>query len=85
VNYTVELARSTYSEIRRLPAKVVQRIMEAMQGLQEDPRPPGCKKLAGEFVTFRIRVGDYRVIYEIDDAESKVLVSRIRHRKDAYK
>ena len=82
--YGVEFAQSTHRELKRLLAKIVQRIMEAIDQLQDDPRPRGCKKLAGEFVTFRIRVGDYRIVYQIDDAESKILITRVRHRKDVY-
>ncbi len=52
--------------------------------LENNPRPPGCKKLTGHQDIWRIRVGDYRVLYTVDDAEMIVRVSRIAHRRDVY-
>jgi mRNA interferase RelE/StbE len=52
--------------------------------LQEDPRPPGCRKLA-DHAAWRVRIGDYRIVYEIEDATRTVLVLRIGHRKEIYR
>jgi mRNA interferase RelE/StbE len=82
--YAIELARSADRELRRLPAKVIRRIAHAIDRLQVDPRPRGSQKLVGSESTYRIRVGDFRVIYEIEDEAHTLLVTRIRHRKDAY-
>lgn len=82
--YAVALARSANRELSRLPAAVVERIARALDRLEHDPRPRGSQKLAGSESTYRLRVGDYRVIYEVDDEARSVVVTRVRHRKDAY-
>jgi mRNA interferase RelE/StbE len=82
--YALELGRSATHELRRLPAQVVRRITRAIDRLPANPRPRGVHKLVGSESTFRIRVGDYRVIYEIEDEAHRILVTRFRHRKDAY-
>lgn len=82
--YAVQLARSARKELAKLPTKSQDRIVKAIEALQDDPRPHGSKKLKGSEATFRIRVGDYRVVYEIHEKEVIVLIVRIRHRKDAY-
>ena len=61
-----------------------QRVVTEIQALAENPRPPGCKKLAGSKHDWRIRVGEYRVLYEIDDKAKVVRVMRVRHRRDVY-
>jgi mRNA interferase RelE/StbE len=83
-SHTVQLTRSARKELEALPDEVQDRIVAAIEPLAERPRPPGCKKLKGAQNTYRIRVGEYRVIYEVDDKIAVVLVIRIRHRKDAY-
>jgi mRNA interferase RelE/StbE len=60
------------------------RILDAIERLRNNPRPKGSKKLKGTANTIRIRVGEYRVIFEVYDKELRVLIIRIRHRKDAY-
>jgi mRNA interferase RelE/StbE len=82
--YRVVTSPSAEKELEKLPKKAVQRITRAIDELAENPRPRGCLKLQGEENTYRIRVGVYRVVYEIRDKEIVVLVLRIRHRKDAY-
>ena len=59
--------------------------MVAIEGLADDPMPVGCKKLAGSEHTYRIRVGDYRIVYDIQNANLVIFVIRIRHRRDVYK
>ena len=68
-----------------LDAKLKRRITGAIDGLATNPRPPGCVKLAGEDGVWRIRVGDYRILYEVDDGRLRVLVIRIADRKEAYR
>ena len=82
--YEVAFARSARRELEKLPSAAVARILPAIRDLSANPRPNGSRKLGGEQATYRIRVGDYRVIYEVDDATRQVLVTRVRHRKDAY-
>jgi mRNA interferase RelE/StbE len=72
-------------ELRRLDVKVQTRILRRLVSLEERPRPFGSEKLAGEDPQYRLRVGDYRVIYEIYDRELVVLVIRVAHRSIAYR
>ena len=83
-SYQVIVSPSAEKELERLPKKIIQRITEELDGLAENPRPLGCLKLQGEENSYRIRVGVYRVVYEIHAKKVLVLVVRIRHRKDAY-
>jgi mRNA interferase RelE/StbE len=70
--------------LERLPAKLVERIFPKLEGLASEPRPAGCKKLKGGQREWRIRVGDYRMIYMIDDDTLLVSVIRIRHCSEVY-
>ena len=83
--YQVLVADSAAKEYRTLPVKVKTRVEAAVDGLMADPRPRGVKKLAGHQRMYRIRVGYYRVVYEIDDQQRLVRVTRIRHRRDVYR
>ena len=83
--FTVQYKKSSEKDIERLPADFVQRIRDAILGLSQNPRPTGCKKLKGFENKYRIRVGDYRVIYEIHEKTVVVLIVQISHRKDAYR
>jgi mRNA interferase RelE/StbE len=71
--------------LNRLAPDVHDRIVEALQKLARNPHPTGCRKLAGTENDWRIRVGDYRVIYEIADAVREVRVHRVRHRREVYR
>jgi mRNA interferase RelE/StbE len=71
-------------ELRKLPPSIEKWIREAIDGLADDPRPPACKKLRGG-AGWRVRVGDYRVIYQVDDNSKIVTVLRAGHRRDAYR
>jgi mRNA interferase RelE/StbE len=82
--YRVEIKRSAGKELARIPARDQRRIIARIRGLAEDPRPPGSQKLSGE-EKYRVRHGDYRILYEIGDAIVTVVVVRIAHRKDAYR
>ena len=83
--YTVRLTRRAAKELAKLPRRVQERIATAVDGLQADPRPAGVTKLSGEENLYRIRVGDYRVIYDIQEAVLIVLVVRVGHRRDVYR
>ncbi|MEM7587829.1 MAG: type II toxin-antitoxin system RelE/ParE family toxin [Acidobacteriota bacterium] len=83
--YSVYFARSARRELERLPNEVARRILSRLQDLTTNPRPSGCRKLTGSSHLWRIRVGDYRVIYEIKDEALEVDISVIRHRRDAYR
>jgi len=83
-SYHVALTASAEKELHRLPAKVVARIMPRLEHLASAPRPPGCKKLKGGDKEWRIRAGDYRIVYVIDDTARTVDVTRIAHRREVY-
>ena len=83
-NYRVALTASAEKELHRLPSRVVARIVPRLEHLEESPRPPGCKKLQGGDNEWRIRAGDYRIVYEIDDQAKTVEVTRIAHRRGVY-
>jgi mRNA interferase RelE/StbE len=70
--------------IDRLPGNAYRRVSEAIEGLREEPRPPGCRKLSDR-EGWRLRVGDYRVIYEKDDEQRTVTVLQVGHRRDVYR
>jgi mRNA interferase RelE/StbE len=82
--YRVALKSSAEKELFRLPDPVSARIFPKIKALGTDPRPNGCKKLIGGRNFWRIRIGDYRVIYAIDDEIKKVEVTRIAHRREVY-
>jgi mRNA interferase RelE/StbE len=83
--YRVLLERAAERDLTRLSSEIHGRVIAAIQGLAKNPRPPGCRKLAGCERDWRIRVGDYRVIYEIADEIRVVRVNRARHRRDVYR
>lgn len=84
--FTVHFKPSADKALRKLPEKVQKRIVAATEALGDDPRPPGCVKLKDEEEElWRIRVGDYRVVYAIQDDALIVLVVRVAHRKDVYR
>ncbi len=83
-SYVVEVKPSARKELEDLPDKVLERVIRKMEFLRHDPRPPGCKKLKGYKDQWRIRVGDWRVLYIIDDAAKLVSVTRIGHRREVY-
>lgn len=82
--YAVGLKQSARKELERLPDVIIARVVAKLEILEENPRPAGCKKLKGGDAEFRIRVGEYRIVYVIDDRRSTVTVTRIRHRRDVY-
>jgi mRNA interferase RelE/StbE len=83
-SYRVALTSSAEKELHGLPKKVIARMIPRLEHLESVPRPPGCKKLKGGDNEWRIRVGDYRIVYVIDDAARTVDVTRIAHRRDVY-
>jgi mRNA interferase RelE/StbE len=82
--YEIRLHPDAARAFRRLHGPLRERISEAIDALAADPRPRGAVKLAGRD-DYRVRVGDYRIVYAVDDAERLVLVARIAHRRDVYR
>ena len=83
-SYRVALTTSAEKELNGLPVKLIKRILGRLEALASNPRPPGCKKLVGGDKEWRIRIGDWRVVYEIDDKAKTVDVTRIAHRREVY-
>ena len=83
--YQIEWKASALRELKRLDRQVVPRIVAAVESLTTQPLPVGVSKLQGTQRTYRIRVGNYRVIYELYESRLVVEVVRVRHRKDAYR
>jgi mRNA interferase RelE/StbE len=84
-NYTLELTRSAEKELAALPKKILAKVAEQLDELEENPRPIGYIQLKGNDKYFRVRVGDYRIIYAIDDDAKIVDIRAIANRKDAYR
>ena len=84
-SYRVTLKRSAVKDLRDLPRNVLVRVQARLNGLADDPQPRGAKKLAGEERMYRLRVGDYRIVYDLYPDTQVVDVLYIRHRKDAYR
>ena len=85
VVYEVKLARSAKKEVKLLDGGIRVRAIHAFRSLTNDPRPPGCRKLVGATNRWRIRVGDYRILYEILRSEETIIVHLIGHRREVYK
>ena len=84
-DYTLTFARSARKELEIIPASFSERILDRIESLQTNPRPGGVVKLHGGKNLWRIRVGDYRVVYSINDADKIVDISIVRHRRDVYR
>ena len=83
-SYTVEVKPPARKELEALPDNVLSRVVRRLEALGDNPRPAGCKKLKGYKDHWRVRVGDWRVVYIIDDAAKVVSVTRIAHRREVY-
>ena len=82
--YRVEIATRARRDLERLAPSVLERVHPIVTALGGDPRPVGSQKLVG-LEAYRIRVGDHRIIYEIDEADRIVIVVRVRHRREVYR
>lgn len=82
--YHIELETRARRELMELPRAIQQRITDCLSDLEGNPRPPGAKKLIGQ-EGYRIRKGDYRLLYTINDAQRLVRIYRIGHRREVYR
>ncbi len=85
MTYQIEFVKQAAKQLRALPAQEQERLQPKIDALATEPRPIGVIKLAGEENLYRIRVGDYRIIYSIQDDQLLVLVVKIGHRRDVYR
>jgi mRNA interferase RelE/StbE len=84
-NYKIEISSSAEKSLKKIAKKDILKIVEAIQILSINPFPEGCRKLAGEEKTYRIRQGDYRIIYEVEGKNLLILVLKIGPRRDIYR
>jgi len=83
--FRIEWKKSTRKDFRKLPPSTTDRIVEAVENLAENPFPHGVEKLSGSEHAYRIRLGDYRIVYEVVTELKLVEIQRVRHRKDVYR
>lgn len=83
-SYSLDVRKSAAKEIAALPRRDRQRLVEKMRGLATDPRPHGAEKLTDD-LKYRLRQGDYRVLYEIDEDAKRVTIVSVAHRREAYR
>jgi mRNA interferase RelE/StbE len=84
MSYAISIQRRAQKELSHLPPGAFEQVREAIRALAHNPRPTGCQKLTVR-AGWRIRIGDFRVIYEIDDKKETILVLHIGHRRDIYR
>jgi mRNA interferase RelE/StbE len=83
--YEVYIERTAENDLKRLPTSTFHRIILHIKALAENPRPANCRKLTGSKNDWRIRIGDHRVLYEIDEKAKAVRILRVRHRREVYR
>jgi mRNA interferase RelE/StbE len=84
-SYQIEWKHSAKKELRKLPPTTIKRIVSKVEDLANEPYPPGCRKLAGYAHSWRIRVGDYRVVYDVFEGRLVIEIIRVAHRKEVYR
>lgn len=84
-SYKLRWKLSAEKELRGLPRDAIARLVGMAEALTESPNPPGSRKLIGADQTYRIRVGDYRMIYEVKDRELLIHIIRVGHRREVYR
>lgn len=85
MTYRIELSPAAARQLRKLDRHIQRRVQAAVELLADDPRPPGAKKLVGGDGEWRVRTGDYRIVYEVRDQVFVVLVLSLGHRRDVYR
>jgi len=84
-SFSIQWRSSTKKDLRKLPPREVERIVSEVEALANEPFPHGSEKLAGAEHVYRVRVGNYRVVYEVIVGSRIVEIQRVRHRKDVYR
>lgn len=83
--YQVEILSAARRQIKKLPRTVQSQILDRIEDLQVEPRPVGVVKLEGEEGLYRVRVGDYRIVYAIDDEQIYIFIVKVAHRREVYR
>jgi mRNA interferase RelE/StbE len=84
-NYVITFSRSARKELQRLEVVMARRVIAKVEALAAEPRPRGCRKIRGAHELWRLRVGEYRVVYAVDDSDRVVDVIAVRPRRDVYR
>jgi len=84
-SYSIEWKSAAAKELRKLPKPIIARVVVAVDALAREPRPEGVRKLTGSESAYRIRIGQYRVIYNVFDSRLVIEIIRVRDRKEVYK
>jgi mRNA interferase RelE/StbE len=82
--YKIYFKKSVWKDLQSIPKKDLKKILKVIESLSKDPRPTGCRKLSGQ-ERYRLRQGQYRIIYSIQDEEISVWIVKVGHRKDVYR
>lgn len=83
--YKIELKSSSEQDLKRIDKQNIPKILDAIESLGNNPFPINSKKLRSAELTYRLRIGDYRIIYQVDRKNKVIIIYHIRHRKEAYK
>ena len=83
-SYKLVIKNSVAKDLRKIPNSDLERVLSRIRALAEDPRPPGSEKLSGE-EKYRLRQGNYRILYTVNDAEICVVVVKVGHRREVYR
>ncbi len=83
--YKIVWKESVRKDLQHIPPKIVSRIIQKIESFSHQPIPVGTKKLKDTQHTFRVRIGDYRIIYQMNQSEKEITICRVRHRKDVYR
>jgi mRNA interferase RelE/StbE len=84
MSYQVVIKPAAQRQLRKLASAIQRDLIALIESLSEQPRPPGCKKLKGRQNQYRVRSGDYRIIYSIEDTSLMIRVIKVGHRRDVY-
>jgi mRNA interferase RelE/StbE len=85
VAYRLAIRPAAERDLRALPPDMLARVDARIRALADQPRPHGVERLRGPHGGLRLRVGDYRILYDVDDAQQIVIIGRVRHRRDVYR
>jgi len=85
LTHIVAFKPSVEKDLKRLPKQIVKRILQRIEALASNPLPPGCAKLSGAERLYRVRVGQYRIVYEIDPESRVLTIHYVRHRREVYR
>ncbi len=84
-SFEIRFKHSAEADLKKIDRQFLPKILAGVETLSNNPFPSGCRKITGSESSFRVRAGDYRIIYQVDSDQKEIVIFHIRHRKDAYK